>query len=292
MIHIHSYIRLRKYLSRLHITRWLLGFVPVRNFLSGLDRAWLRSYPPDVQLRHEFNLWAQNGSGERMELDHMWFTEIALGRMSLSPADRILDLGCGEGWGCRLMAARLSDLDLVVGLDISDEMVRRARKKIGQFEKVVFLCGSAEHIPCRDQAFTKVLSVSAFYYFAHQERVLKELFRVVAPEGQLFILVGLYKGIPNWLASSRGLEVPVHVHSADEYKSMLRAAGWLNVQTQEVVQEYRPGPKAGGHDRALLISARRPALDSAIAPSRVGAQRQELTQRLALGSSAAHASNQ
>jgi SAM-dependent methyltransferase len=263
-----GYLRLRGYLSRLHIGRRLIALrlAPVRNFLTGLERWLLRSVPSDTRLRHEFNRWAQNGSGERMERDHMWFTEIAASRMGLSSADRILDLGCGEGWGCGLMAARLSDLDLVVGLDISDEMVRRARKKIGQFEKVVFLCGSAEHIPCRDQAFTKVLSVEAFYWFAHPETVLRELFRVVAPEGQLFILVCLYKERPNWLLyTANGL---VHVCSAEEYKCMLRAAGWIDVHTEEWVQKCEPGRKPGGHTRALLITARRPCHKSALLDER------------------------
>jgi ubiquinone/menaquinone biosynthesis C-methylase UbiE len=291
MIRVHGYLRLRNYLSRLHITRWLLGFVLVQKFLGALDRGMLWLYPPDVRLRHEFNHWAEEGLGEGMELDHRWFTERALNNMSLSSADRILDLGCGDGWACRLMATRLGNPCRVVGLDVSDEMVRRARTKSSRFEKVAFLCGSAEHIPCRDKVFTKVLSVSAFYYFAHQERVLKELFRVVAPEGQVFILVGLYKGLPNWLALTRELSVPVHVRSADEYKSMFRAAGWLNVQTQELVQECHSAHQPGGHDRALLISARRPVLDSAMGPSRTASFIGSRNLRLVVESSEAHSSN-
>jgi SAM-dependent methyltransferase len=131
---------------------------------------------------------------------------------------------------------------------------------------VTFLCGSAEHIPCRDKVFTKVLSVSAFYYFDHQEEVLKELLRVVAPAGQLFLLIGLYKDLPNWLATARGLRVPVHVRSAEEYKCMLRAAGWIHVQAQELVRERQPGSETSDHNRALLISAQRPALEGALSP--------------------------
>lgn len=67
-------------------------------------------------------------------------------------------------------------------------MVRRARIKSANIENLAFLCGSAEHIPCGDQVFTKVLSASAFYYFEHQEKVLTELFHVVATEGQLSLL--------------------------------------------------------------------------------------------------------
>ena len=266
----HGYLRLRGYLSRVHIGRRLvtLRLAPVRNFFMGLDRWLLRLVPPDARSRHEFNLWAENGLGEIMERGHGWFTERAVSKMSLSSADRILDLGCGDGWACRLMAARLGDLCHVVGLDVSDEMLRCARTKSSQFERVAFLCGSAEHIPCRDQAFTEVLSVEAFYYFEHPEMVMKELLRVTAPDGQLFLLVCLYKNIRDWLLYANQLMVPVQVRSANEYKSMLRAAGWVDVHAEEWVQKCEPGRKPGGHDRALLITARRPCRKSALPDER------------------------
>jgi SAM-dependent methyltransferase len=224
----------------------------------------LRSLPPDVRLRHEFNLWAEKGLGESMESDHLWFTERTLNRMRISSADRVLDLGCGEGWACRLMAARSDAPCFVVGLDVADEMVLRARAKNSQLARVTFLCGSAERIPCRDRAFTKVLSVSAFYYFDHQEEVLKELLRVVEPAGRLFLLIALYKDLPDWLEVARALRVPVQAHSAEEYQSMLLTAGWIDVQAQELVQERQPDSQAGGHNRALLISAQTPPLKSAV----------------------------
>lgn len=265
MIGFQLYLRLRPYLSRLHIHRRLLSwqFVPLGNFLLRLDRSLLRSFPPDTRLRHEFNLWAEKGLGESMEVDHLWFTEETLSRMSISSSDRILDLGCGEGWASRLIAARLGNPCPVVGLDVADEMVRRARIKSGQFANLAFLCASAEHIPCPEKFFTKVLSVSAFYYFDNQERVLREILRVVEPAGRLFLLIGLYKDLPNWLDSARALRVPVHVHSSDEYMLMLRSAGWTDVQAQEFVRPPKPGSKTDGHNRALLLSAQRPALQNA-----------------------------
>jgi arsenite methyltransferase len=225
-------------------------------------------------LRHEFNSWAETGEGERMELDHRWFTERALSQMQLSSADRILDLGCGEGWACRLMAARLSNLHLVVGIDVSDEMVRRARIKSTRTEKVAFLCGSAERIPCRDKAFTKVLSIEAFYWFGHQERVLKELFRVVAPEGQLFILMCLYKDRPGWPLYTNELK---HVRSADEYKAMLQATGWIDVHAEEWVRKCEPGGKPGGHKLALSLTARRPCDESALLDERYHSSEKRLS---------------
>jgi arsenite methyltransferase len=260
MVLVDSYFRLRDQLSRNPIARQLLApfrIPAVRNLQGRVDRALLRWFPPPVSVRREFNSWAKKGLGERMELDHMWVFDRAIPMMGLSSKDRILDLGCGDGWACRLMAERLGRLGRVVGLDISDEMVRRARIKSADIENLAFLCGSAEQIPCGDAIFTKVLSVSAFYYFEQQEKVLTELSRVVAPEGQLFLLTCLYKDLPDWNSTVAGWRVPVHVRGADEYKSMLQAAGWRDVHTEELLKKSEPGSNKDRHDRALLISARR-----------------------------------
>jgi SAM-dependent methyltransferase len=258
-VRLHGYLRLRRQLSRLRMTRHLVSrLAPLACFLQEIDRRLLRLHPADIRLRHEFNLWAEKGLGETMESDHRWFTERALDKMNLSAAARILDLGCGEGCACRLMAARSGALCRVVGLDVSDEMVRRAWTKSRQFERIAFLCGSAERIPCRDAVFTDVMSVSAFYYFDNQESVLNELFRVLAPGGRLLILVGLYKGAPDWRSLTRKLKLPVHVRSADEYKSILHSTGWVDVETQELVQASVSNRRTVDHERMLLVSARRP----------------------------------
>ncbi len=50
--------------------------------------------------------------------------------MKLKPGDKVLDLGCGAGWASRLLAQAVNDPanpGQVVGLDVSDEMIRRAR---------------------------------------------------------------------------------------------------------------------------------------------------------------------
>ena len=226
--------------------------------LRSLQRNLTRIHPPEVRLRNEFNRWAQRGLSDTMESEHMWFAEEALCRMNISSADSVLDLGCGGGFASRLIAARSGELCHVIGIDVSDEMVRYAGRKSSHLRNVGYVCGSAAHIPCRDHTFTKVLSISAFYYFPDQKQVLEELFRVVTPGAELFILVALYKGIPQWFASASELKVPVEVHSAEEYRSMLNAAGWEDVDAQEIVRDCRPGNMTAGHDRALRITARRP----------------------------------
>ena len=67
----------------------------------------------------------------------------------------------------------------VVGVDISDEMVRQARAESRDFENVMFVVGSAAQIPWEENFFDKVLSVESFYFYPDQERALAELFRVM-----------------------------------------------------------------------------------------------------------------
>jgi len=86
---------------------------------------------PDDRLQHEFNRWADDGEGPKMERHHLAITEKTMRRMDLRPGERILDLGCGSGWATRLLARMTGDgpqgFGQVVGVDISDEMVRQAR---------------------------------------------------------------------------------------------------------------------------------------------------------------------
>ncbi len=77
-------------------------------------------------LREEFNRWAEAGRGEEMEESHLPIVEPTLALMNLQPADRVLDVGCGSGWLVRRLAARVPN-GSVMGIDVSDEMVRRAQ---------------------------------------------------------------------------------------------------------------------------------------------------------------------
>ena len=137
---------------------------------------------PDEKLQHEFNRWAQAGEAEKMENHHLDITEKTLRLMNLRPGERVLDLGCGSGWATRLLSRLVGDepegFGQVVGLDVSDEMIRQARAASRDFENILYVWGSAQQIPWEENFFDKVLSVESFYYYADQDRALMELFRV------------------------------------------------------------------------------------------------------------------
>jgi ubiquinone/menaquinone biosynthesis C-methylase UbiE len=191
----------------------------------------------DERLQQEFNRWAVEGEGEKMEHHHLDITEKTIRLMDLRPGERVLDLGCGAGWATRLLARRVEDQDgsgKVVGLDVSDEMIRRAQTTPSEFENISYVCASAQKIPGGDNFFDKVLSVESFYYYPDQERVLRELFRVMAPGGRMFILINLYKDNHYSLQWVDKLKVPVHVRSEAEYIALIGKFGFEKVEARRI----------------------------------------------------------
>jgi ubiquinone/menaquinone biosynthesis C-methylase UbiE len=193
---------------------------------------------PDQNLQQEFNRWADDGRGKEMESHHLDITEKTIRLMNLRPGERVLDLGCGAGWATRLLARLVADgpegFGQVVGLDISDEMIRQARAASKDFENILYVWGSAEKIPWEENFFDKLLSVESFYYYAHQDRALAELFRVMAPHGRMFMLINLYKDNPYSLQWVHKLKVPVQIRSEAEYIELLKKHAFENVEAVRI----------------------------------------------------------
>jgi ubiquinone/menaquinone biosynthesis C-methylase UbiE len=234
---------------------------------------------PDEILREEFNRWAEAGRGEEMENHHRYITEQTVRRMGLRPGERVLDLGCGTGWATRLLARLVADgpagFGQVIGLDVSDEMIRRAREQSQEFDNAMYVWGPADKIPWEENYFDKMLSVESFYYYPDQERALAELFRVMSPHGKLFILINLYKDNHYSLRWVNELKVPVQVRSEAEYVDLLKAHAFEDVQAIRIPDETRTPETYSGkwfknaaelrdfkRIGALLLIARKPDVRS------------------------------
>ena len=236
-----------------------------------------RPQNPDHRLQLEFNRWAQAGDGERMEQHHLDITEKTIRLMDLRPGERVLDLGCGAGWATRLLARLVADgaegFGQVVGVDVSDEMIRRARGASKDFENILYVWGSAQQIPWEENFFDKVLSVESFYYYPDQDRALMELFRVMAPRGRLYILINLYRDNQYSLQWVDKLKVSVHVRSAAEYVELFKKHAFEDVQAVRIPDDT-PTPddyktksfhslddlRAFKREGALLLMASKPDL--------------------------------
>src|SRR5882672_3248001 len=187
----------------------------------------------DKKIQQEFNQWAEAGRGDEMENHHSDITEQTIAVMDLKPADRVLDLGCGTGWASRRLAWIVSAGE-VVGLDVADEMLRRAEQTSAGINNLRFVWGSAESIPAKDNSFDKVLSVESFYYYADQGKALDELLRVIAPGGRLFILINLYSDNHYSLRWVSELKVAVQALSEAEYMTLLRKHGFTAVEARRI----------------------------------------------------------
>src|SRR6202045_948729 len=198
---------------------------------------------PDDKLQLEFNRWAAAGEGSKMERHPLDITEKTIRLMDLRPGERVLDLGCGSGWATRLLSRLVGDgpegFGQVVGLDVSDEMVRQARAASKDCENILYVWGSAQQIPWEENFFDKVLSVESFYYYTDQDRTLNELFRVMAPHGRLFILINLYSDNPYSLQWVEKLRVPVHVRSEAEYVELLKKHAFDKVEARRIPDDTR-----------------------------------------------------
>ncbi|HJX84316.1 MAG TPA: class I SAM-dependent methyltransferase [Candidatus Angelobacter sp.] len=195
----------------------------------------------DQKIQQEFNQWAVAGRGDEMEDHHSDITEQTIALMGLPGADRVLDLGCGTGWASRRLAKLVPDGE-VVGLDVADEMLRRAEQASAGIKNVRYVWGSAESIPAPDNFFTKVLSVESFYYYADQGKALNEIRRVMAPGGGLFILINLYKDNHYSLRWVGELKVAVQAHSEAEYIALLKHHGFTDVAAQRI-PDRSPSPE-------------------------------------------------
>jgi len=185
-------------------------------------------------LREEFNRWAEAGRGEGMEQDHLPITLPVLEKMRLAPTDNILDVGCGAGWLSRRLA-KLVPEGRVVGTDISDEMIRHARRASVDFENLMLVTGEVQEIPWEANFFSHAISVESSYYWPDPAAGIREIFRVLKSGGCTWILINYYRDNLHCHQWGDLLAVKTHLLSAEEWSELFRAAGFGKVQHERIV---------------------------------------------------------
>lgn len=192
-------------------------------------------------LREEFNRWAEAGRGDGMEQDHLPITLPVLEQMQLAPTDNVLDIGCGSGWLSRRISKHVHQ-GRIIGMDISDEMVRLARRNSLDYDNILFVVGEAAEIPWQPNFFHHAISIESAYYWPDPAVGLKEIGRVLRSGGSAWILINYYRDNPYCHQWGALLTVPTHLFSADEWTQLFREAGFAHV-SHERIKDPSPSPE-------------------------------------------------
>ena len=151
---------------------------------------------------------------------------------SLAPGETVLDLGSGAGFDCFLAADRVEPAGRVIGVDMTPEMVERARANAarGGYANVEFRLGEIEALPVRDASVDAVISNCVLNLSGNRPRVLAEVMRVLKPGGRFMIsdLVS-ERPVPDFIAASRESLVGCLPVQVAEYEADLAAAGFVEV---------------------------------------------------------------
>ena len=188
---------------------------------------------------------------------------------SLQPGETVVDLGSGGGFDCFLAADQVGESGKVIGVDMTPEMVSRARQNAQNtgIKNVEFRLGEIEHLPISDQSADVILSNCVINLAPDKESVYREAFRVLKPDGRLAIAdvvatVELPDEIRNDLEAhtscvAGAVEIgALEALLAEIHFDNIKIRPWDG--SRELIREWRPDLKVEDYVVSATIEARRP----------------------------------
>ncbi len=158
---------------------------------------------------------------------------------SIKPHERIVDIGCGTGNLTILLLKYLSDKGEICSIDISENMIQKAQKKIRDSRVKWFVCNAEKSLPVEDLWADRVFCYSVWPHFERVDNVIAEIRRVLKKGGRLYIWHTLPRSRINDIHRGAGDAVCNDVLiPAIELVSMLENAGFSPVNFNDDDVEY------------------------------------------------------
>lgn len=187
----------------------------------------------------------------------------------ITPGETVLDLGSGGGIDCFLAAQRTGPGGRVIGVDMTPEMVRRARASAarGNYANVEFRLGEIEHLPVADASVDVIISNCVINLSPDKPQVFREMYRVLRSGGRVAVSdVVAVAPLPDALRRDLSLWAGCVGGAATvaEVEQMLRDAGFDQIQVQAreesraVIRDWFPGRDLDRYVRAATIQAVKP----------------------------------
>ena len=153
---------------------------------------------------------------------------------SLEEGETVLDLGSGGGFDCFLAAQKVGKNGRVIGVDMTPEMIEKARenKQKGGYDNVEFRLGEIENLPVADNSVDVIISNCVINLSPDKKKVFNEVFRVLKPGGRLMVSdIVLLKPLPDVIRNSIEAYVGCVAGASlrDEYLEAIRIAGFEDI---------------------------------------------------------------
>ena len=188
---------------------------------------------------------------------------------AMQPGEVVVDLGSGAGFDCFLAAQRVGPTGRVIGVDMTHEMLNKAREnaaKVGA-SNVEFRLGELEHLPIADNIADVVISNCVINLVPDKAQVFRETFRVLKPGGRVAV-----SDIVNTAPLPADLQADpsficgcvAGAASADRVEAWLREAGFTDVritvkpESRELIQTWAPGRGIEDFVVSAIVEARKP----------------------------------
>ena len=188
---------------------------------------------------------------------------------AVQSGETVVDLGSGAGFDCFLAAQQVGKTGRVIGVDMTHEMLKKARDNAASIgaANVEFRLGELEHLPIGDNTADVVISNCVINLVPDKQQVFREAFRVLKHGGRLAVSDIINTApLPAELQSDPALlcGCVAGAAPADRVENWLAAAGFVDVrvtakpESRELIKTWAPGRNLENHIVSAMVEARKP----------------------------------